>query len=111
MSGVKCRITIFVIGGPITLCAGHPPGLLDPRFKKLAFSDIALVDQAVSLLRSELVNISISQASKSLEEIPASVVPEEEIDDWALALGADEEIVVRLHTETGEVDDYLTEPR
>ena len=37
-----------------------------------------------------------------------SVVPKEKIDDWVLALGADEEIVVRLHPEvpeTGEVDD------
>ena len=50
------------------LCAGHPPR---PRFKKLAFSDPALADQAVSLLRAELVNISISQASESLEELPA----------------------------------------
>ena len=59
------------------------------------------------------MNISISQASESLEELPAPVVPDEEIDDCVLALGADEEIVVRLHPEvpeTGEVDDYLTEP-
>ena len=90
------------------LASGHPPR---PRFKKLAFSDPALADQAVSLLRAELVNISISQASESLEEVPAPVVTEEDIDDWALALGADEEIVVRLHPEvqeTGEVDDYRT---
>ena len=88
--------------------------LLDPRFKKLAFSDPALADQAVSLLRAELVNISISQAGESLKEVPAPVVPDEEIDDWALALVADEKIVVRLHPEvpdTGEVDDYLTKPR
>ena len=48
------------------------------------------------------MNISISQASESLEEVPAPVVPDEEIDDWALTLGADEEIVVRLHPEVAD---------
>ena len=78
--------------------------LLDPRFKKLAFSDPALADQAVSLLRAS----EHFRASESIEEVPVSVVPKEKIDDWVLALGADEEIVVRLHPEvpeTGEVDD------
>ena len=90
--------------------------LLDPRFKKLAFSDPALAADAVELLRSEMATVSASQANDSLQEISSPAVPDDDPDDWALTLGPDAEIVVNLQAETqptdvlDELDEYLKEP-
>ena len=62
----------------------------------------------VKILNLYLPPVSCSVCSKSVP-----FFSNHPLDDWALALGADEEIVFRLHPEvpeTGEVDDYLTEP-